>query len=109
MSSVPEATVDQLAAAVEDGAPIIDVREADEYAAGHVPGAALIPMGELPGRVDGLDRTRPVYLVCATGNRSSAMVAFLRRSGVDARSVTGGTAAWAAAGHPVIARRAARS
>jgi rhodanese-related sulfurtransferase len=109
MSSVPETDIDQLAAAVHDGASVIDVREADEYVTGHVPGAALIPMGELPGRVGELDRTRPVYVICASGNRSSAMAAFLRQTGLDARNVTGGTAAWAAAGHPLVTGRAARS
>jgi rhodanese-related sulfurtransferase len=109
VTSVPEANIDELATAVRDGAQVIDVRETYEYVAGHVPGAALIPMAELPSRADELDRTRPVYVICASGNRSSAMAAFLRQTGVDARNVTGGTGAWAAAGRALEAGPAARS
>ena len=47
----PEIGIDQFAEAVRDGAAIVDVREAGEYVAGHVPGAVLIPMGQLPGRM----------------------------------------------------------
>ncbi len=109
MSSVPEINIDQLAAAVRDGAAVIDVREPQEYVNGHVPGAELIPMGELPARTGDIERDEPVYVICASGNRSAAMTDFLRQSGIDARSVAGGTSAWAAAGHPVVVGRAARS
>ena len=69
----------------------IDVREPAEYVAGHVPGAVLIPMGQLPSRVDELDRAAPVYVICATGNRSGAMTDLLAAAGFDAYSVAGGT------------------
>jgi rhodanese-related sulfurtransferase len=49
--NTPEIGIDQLAAAVRGGAAIVDVREPGEYVAGHVPGAVLIPMGQLPGRM----------------------------------------------------------
>ena len=71
----PEIDIEQLAAALNDqpgGAALIDVREAGEYAAGHVPGAALMPMSRLASRMGELDKTRPVYVVCASGNRSAA-------------------------------------
>ncbi|NUR14886.1 rhodanese-like domain-containing protein [Terrabacter sp. C0L_2] len=97
------ATIDELAAATADGAAVVDVREPGEYVGGHVPGAVLMPMGQLPSRVGELDRHRPVYVICASGNRSRAMSDYLARSGFDARSVDGGTAAWAAAGRPVVA------
>jgi rhodanese-related sulfurtransferase len=96
------ASIHELAAAQADGAPVIDVREPGEYVGGHVPGAVLVPMGQLPARVGELDRHRPVYIICATGNRSSAMADYLRRVGVDARSVNGGTSAWLQAGRPVV-------
>ena len=56
----PEIGIDQLAAAVKGGAAIVDVREPGEYVAGHVPGAVLIPMGQLSGRTAELDRAAGV-------------------------------------------------
>ena len=95
-------TVGALAAVHADGAVVIDVREPGEYVGGHVPGAVLVPMGQLPSRVAELDRSRPVFVICASGNRSRAMVDYLERAGFDARSVGGGTAAWVQSGHPVV-------
>jgi rhodanese-related sulfurtransferase len=95
-------TVGALAAAHADGAVVIDVREPGEYVGGHVPGAVLMPMGQLPSRVAELDRSRPVFVICASGNRSRAMADYLERVGFDARSVDGGTAAWVQSGHPVV-------
>ena len=106
--SVPEIDVDELAAAVPDGATVIDVREPTEYVSGHVPGAELVPMGQLPARTAELNQSRPVYVICASGNRSAAMTAFLRQAGLDAWSVAGGTNAWAAAGRPLVTGRAER-
>jgi rhodanese-related sulfurtransferase len=96
--------VDQtaFAAAYRDGATVIDVREPYEYATGHVPGARLVPLGQLPVHVDELPRTGRVYVICATGNRSLAAADFLAHAGVDAWSVTGGTHAWSRAGNPVV-------
>lgn len=91
--------------AVHDEAEIIDVREPDEYVAGHVPGARLVPMGQLPSRVEEVPRDKRVYVVCASGNRSGVMVDFLRAQGVDAVNVAGGTKAWMAAGFPVVQGR----
>ncbi|EWT03882.1 sulfurtransferase [Intrasporangium chromatireducens Q5-1] len=96
------ATITELAAARADGATVVDVREPGEYVAGHVPGAVLMPMGQLPSRVAELDRSRPVYVICASGNRSRAMADFLGAVGFEARSVDGGTTAWAQSGRPVV-------
>src|SRR6476661_864435 len=105
MSTLPhgvatDVTVDDLAIALEDGGTLIDVREPSEYLAGHVPGARLVPMGQLPARVGELDRDEPVYVICASGNRSAAMVDFLTNAGLDAHNVAGGTKAWVQAGRP---------
>lgn len=107
--NTPEIDVDQLAGAVRGGAAIVDVREPGEYVAGHVPGAVLIPMGQLPGRVTELDRNAPVYVVCASGNRSATMTQFLRSEGFDAYSVAGGTSGWARSGRPVVGGYAPRA
>jgi len=82
-------------------AELIDVREPDEFVAGHVPGARLLPMSEITTRLDELDRDRPLYVICAVGQRSLAVADFLVRSGFEAYSVAGGTYAWVRAGQPV--------
>jgi rhodanese-related sulfurtransferase len=80
---------------------LLDVRETGEYAAGHVPGAVSIPLGQLGGRIDELPRVGTVYVICATGNRSLYAARALSGIGVPAVSVAGGTAAWARSGRPV--------
>jgi len=102
-AGTPEIDIDQFARAAKCGGMIIDVRQPGEYAAGHVPGAVLIPTGQLPGRTAELDRGAPVYVVCTSGNRSAAMTALSRRAGFDAYSVGGGTSRWAGSGRPVSA------
>ncbi len=99
--SVPEISVDDLVAKREAGAPILDVREPDEWETYHVPGAVLIPLGDLVERVDEVPETETVYVICATGARSGRAAEHLRRIGIDAVNVAGGIKAWAAAGHPV--------
>lgn len=97
-----ETTLAQFAAAHADGASVIDVREPYEYVSGHVPGAVLVPMGHLPSRVAELDRSEPLYLICASGNRSRSMADYLQRQGFDARSVMGGTSAWGSSGRALV-------
>ena len=97
-TSTPEIDIEQLATALSDDATLIDVREASEYAAGRVPGAVLMPMSRLASRMGELDKTRPVYVVCASGNRSAAMTDLLVANGFDAYSVAGGTQSWVASG-----------
>jgi rhodanese-related sulfurtransferase len=94
-------TIDDLDAARTSGTTIIDVRENEEYAAGHIPGAQLIPLGLLPVRLQDLPRTAPVYLVCQSGNRSFQAAQLLDQAGYDARNVSGGTATWAQSGRPI--------
>ncbi|NYD40920.1 rhodanese-like domain-containing protein [Nocardioides panaciterrulae] len=79
----------------------VDVRERGEYADGHVPGARLIPMGQLASRLGELDPSTPVHVICASGNRSRAMTDLLNAVDFDAVSVAGGTRGWITAGHPV--------
>ena len=105
MDVMREVDIDQFATAHAQGASVVDVREAREYVRGHVPGAELIPMGHLPGQMGRLDKEKPVYLICQSGNRSLAMADLLIASGYDARSVAGGTAAWARSGRPLVEGR----
>jgi rhodanese-related sulfurtransferase len=103
-----EVNLDKFAAAHADGAVVIDVREPFEYAAGHVPGARLIPLAQVPRSVGDLAGRGPVYVICATGNRSLAAAEYLARNGVDAWSVVGGTSDWQRSGRPVARRTGSR-
>ncbi len=100
---VAEAAPADAAAAVRDGdAVLVDVREANEWRAGRAHGAIHIPLADLPGRIGELPRDKPVYLICASGNRSGKAAAFLSREGfADPINVRGGTSAWARAGLPI--------
>ena len=89
-------------AAHADGAVVVDVREPDEYLAGHVPGAKLLPLAGVPGRLRELPTDRPVFVICATGNRSLAAAGWMHAAGVDAYSVAGGTSGWTRMGRPVV-------
>ncbi|MFF2149591.1 rhodanese-like domain-containing protein [Kitasatospora sp. NPDC058190] len=95
-----EIDLDTFASAWADGGLVLDVREPDEYQAGHVPGALLVPLAKLPTWTDA-PADRPVYVICASGNRSLVAADLMRARGVDARSVVGGTRGWARAGHPL--------
>ncbi len=96
----PEIDLEEFAAARENGV-LVDVREPREYHAGHIPGAVLMPMSQLANRLDEIDKTSPVFVTCASGNRSRAMTDLLRATGFDARSLTGGTGAWERSGRPL--------
>jgi rhodanese-related sulfurtransferase len=81
---------------------VVDVREAAEYADGHVPGARSVPLAALAGHAAELPAGEPVYVICASGNRSKAGAEVLTRAGLDAYSVAGGTRGWLEAGRPVV-------
>jgi rhodanese-related sulfurtransferase len=98
---VPEIDVAELAARRAEGAPLIDVREDHEFAGAHVPGAHLIPLGEVVDRIAEVPRDQTVYVICARGARSAKAVEHYRAQGIDAVNVAGGTLAWIDAGQPV--------
>ena len=83
----------------EDQRPLVlDVRTPEEYAAGHVPGAMLIPHDQLAMRLDALDRDRPIIVYCRTGRRSALAETLLRQRGHDVSQLQGSWQAWQAAG-----------
>lgn len=94
--------VDRCAAARAAGSLVVDVREPDEYVAGHVPGAMLVPLGQVAARASDLRRGGPVLVICASGNRSLTAAGTLRRLGIEAYSVDGGTKAWIDSGRPTV-------
>ena len=97
---VPEIDVEQFAALHNSGSTVIDVRMPDEYESGHVPGARLIPLPELPDRISEVPVGEPVYFVCAGGGRSRKAAEYLAAQGIDATNVAGGTKAWIESGKP---------
>jgi rhodanese-related sulfurtransferase len=98
---VPEIEVDELARLRAEGAPLVDVREPDEWQEFRVPGAQLLPLAEVPERIDEVPADGTVYVICKSGGRSAKAVELLRARGVDAVNVAGGSLAWRDAGHPV--------
>lgn len=98
---IPEIDVAELAIRRAEGAPLVDVREDHEFAAAHVRGAQLIPLGQVAERIDEVPTEGTVYVICARGARSAKAVDHYRRQGIDAVNVAGGMLAWIDAGQPV--------
>lgn len=101
---VPAAAVDVAGARgmQQQGARLIDVREPREFAAAHAAGAKNIPLGQVGARLDEIPAAGPVLLICRSGHRSGQAQETLRRQGrTNTYNVTGGTAAWQAAGLPL--------
>jgi rhodanese-related sulfurtransferase len=91
------------AAQVPDGAFLLDVREDDEWTAGHVPGALHIPLGQLNERYQEIGQDRELYVICRSGARSAHAAQALAGAGWDARNVADGMIGWHAAGRPMTA------
>lgn len=84
----------------DSGAAVLDVREASEYAEGHIPGAQHIPYEQLESRLGELPRGREILVYCASGVRSSVAASVLERSGVPVTNIRGGLSSWVSAGLP---------
>ncbi len=97
-----EVDVDTFAAALDAGAPVIDVRRPDEFVQAHVPGARLIPLDDLGTRLHEIPKDQRVFLICAVGGRSLTAAGTLASAGWDAVSVAGGTDRWVEEGRPVL-------
>ena len=98
---VPEIDIDELARLRETSVVLVDVREPDEFEQFHVPGATLIPLADVPERIEEIPDDQRVYVICGSGGRSARAVDFLNRQGLDTVNVAGGSKAWLEAGHPV--------
>ncbi|WP_110944293.1 rhodanese-like domain-containing protein [Streptomyces niger] len=100
--SVPSVGVDALTSADF----LLDVREDDEWKAGHAEGALHIPMSDFVSRYGELTEQAPeggkVYVLCRVGGRSAQVTQYLVQQGLDAVNVEGGMQAWEAAGRPVV-------
>lgn len=97
MSELPEVAVTE----VPTDAVLLDVREDDEWAAGHAAGATHVPLPQLSERLSEVPAGDPVYVVCRSGGRSAKATEFLNANGWDAVNVAGGMSQWAATGKPI--------
>jgi rhodanese-related sulfurtransferase len=97
-----DAVPEVLSADLPAGVFLLDVREDDEWAAGHAPEAVHVRLGELGARVDELPRDREVYVICRTGARSAYATQALAGGGLNAINVADGMTGWAVAGRPMV-------
>ena len=107
MMSIPQMTVDEVAAGIGEGdIEVLDVRQPAEWAEGHVAGATYITGAELPERLDEIPKDRRIAVMCGSGFRSSVATSFLRaHDHPNAVNVSGGMGAWNATGHPTVTER----
>ena len=82
-------------------AVMLDVREDDEWASGHIRGAVHIPLAEVPGRLAELDPDHDLYVVCHSSGRSMRVLQYLAQVGYEGSCVEGGMLAWVQQGRPV--------
>lgn len=99
---LPEIDATALADAHAAGGYVLDVRQPDEYEAGHVPGAVLLPLDQLGARIGEVPSDEHLYVICRSGGRSATAVEALTGAGYQATNVAGGTMAWIEAGHPTV-------
>jgi rhodanese-related sulfurtransferase len=100
-NQVPTVDVSEL----PDDALLLDVREDDEWAAGHIEGARHVPMNQVPQHVnygEGFSLDQRIVVVCKMGGRSAQVTAWLTQQGYDAVNLDGGMLAWATSGRPMI-------
>ena len=81
---------------------LLDVREFDEWEAGHAPEAVHLPLSELMDRADEVPAGRDVYVICRSGSRSDRAAGYLNQLGRTSWNVAGGMLAWQAAGRPMV-------
>ena len=85
----------------KDGIQFVDVRQPGEYGAGHAHGATNLPLNTLDKNIDKLDPSRPTFVICQTGYRSSLATSILENAGFESvANVAGGTSAWIEASFP---------
>ena len=104
LSGVEQADTLKATRLYNDDALVLDVREDKEYAAGHIPKAKHIPLGQLAGRINELDkfRNKPVLVTCRSGQRSARACGMLKKAGFETvYNQAGGIIAWERANLPV--------
>lgn len=100
-----EVNVSEARALMDEGAFLLDVREPAEWNSGHIEGATLIPLGELPGRLAEVPRDQKVVVVCRSGNRSAQGRDILLDAGfTQVTSMRGGVNDWQAQGYALVSQ-----
>jgi len=97
-----EASVDELESALQGGARLVDVREPDEYHAGHVPGAVLVPLATVPDALGQFGTDGPTYVICKSGARSYRVCEYLSDQGLEGINIEGGMMAWIISGRTTV-------
>lgn len=100
--AILEVGVDELEQALANGAHLVDVRQPDEYEEGHIPGAVLVPLGDVPDSLESFLPAGPNYLVCKSGGRSMRACEYLADRGFEVINVAGGTMAWQTSGRGTV-------
>ena len=101
-TAIAEITVDEVASRLGSGALLLDVREDDEWAAGHAGDAVHIPLGAVADRRAELPAGRTVLCICRMGGRSLKAAALLSDVGYEVANVAGGMQVWESSGRPVV-------
>ena len=104
VANLPDTIDVETTAAIKDRDDVVllDVREQWEYDEAHIPGVTLVPMSEVPFRLDEIPTDKTVVLTCRSGNRSGQTLAFLQENGfTNVHNMAGGILAWQAAGFEV--------
>lgn len=102
---VPSVSAAEARDLVRSGAQLIDVRENNEWNAGHAPQALHVPSGQINAKVNRLKKDKDIIVVCRSGNRSRGVTSQLRQMGYEAFNLSGGMRAWQSAGGQVLDRR----
>ena len=100
--SQPVAVPEVLSADLPDGVFLVDVREDDEWTAGHAPDALHLRLGDLQARAEELPRDQELYLICRGGARSAYAAQVLASQGWQTTNVADGMTGWAVAGRPMV-------
>jgi rhodanese-related sulfurtransferase len=101
MTEIAEIEVADALGVLQGGALLIDVREPEEWEAGHAPGARHIPLAQLPEHMGELDASDRIVVICRSGGRSALATEWLTEAGFDAANLIGGMQAWAHSGQEV--------
>ncbi|WP_425474144.1 rhodanese-like domain-containing protein [Saccharopolyspora dendranthemae] len=99
---VPRVQPEELPENLSSNSVLLDVREDDEWQAGHAPEAVHIPMSKIIDRLDDIPEADQVYVVCRSGGRSAKVTAYLNANGWDAVNVERGMHGWSSIGRPMV-------
>jgi rhodanese-related sulfurtransferase len=102
MSELRNINVAEALALVSDGALLLDVREDNEWEAGHAAAATHVTLSDVPDHLEDFARDRLIVCVCRSGVRSARAATFLLQNGYDAINLEGGMLAWAADDEPLV-------